>query len=63
MSSRAGTVGTQGSAREVSRRCSDVVPTGWAPVGTGNRGGGADEAGADNQIVSTDRAAIRPARG
>ncbi|MEV6149223.1 hypothetical protein AB0L53_02680 [Nonomuraea sp. NPDC052129] len=38
MSSRAFTLGTQGSAREVSLRYKDVVPTGWDPVGLGRYG-------------------------
>ncbi|GAA2419970.1 hypothetical protein GCM10010404_93000 [Nonomuraea africana] len=28
--------GSQGSGREVSVRCSEVVPTGWEPVGFGS---------------------------
>ncbi|MCA2226911.1 hypothetical protein [Nonomuraea aurantiaca] len=38
MSSLAFTPGTQGSAREVSLRYKDVVPTGWDPVGLGRYG-------------------------
>ncbi|WP_250905884.1 hypothetical protein [Nonomuraea sp. NEAU-A123] len=38
MSSLAFTLGTQGSAREVSLRYKDVVPTGWEPVGFGRCG-------------------------
>jgi hypothetical protein len=38
MSSLAFAAGTQGSAREVSLRCRDVVPTGWDPVGSGRCG-------------------------
>ncbi|MEU7747186.1 hypothetical protein [Nonomuraea sp. NPDC049158] len=38
MSSLAFTLGTQGSAREVSLRYKDVVPTGWDPVGLGRYG-------------------------
>ncbi|GGP90869.1 hypothetical protein GCM10010140_20720 [Streptosporangium pseudovulgare] len=38
MSSLAFTPGTQGSGRERSLRCRDVVPTGWGPVGLGRYG-------------------------
>ncbi|MEV1172105.1 hypothetical protein [Nonomuraea sp. NPDC049784] len=38
MSSLAFTLGTQGSAREVSLRYTEVVPTGWDPVGLGRYG-------------------------
>ncbi|MFC7583412.1 hypothetical protein ACFQYP_06255 [Nonomuraea antimicrobica] len=38
MSSLALAPGTQGSAREVSLRWRDVVPTGWGPVGSGRDG-------------------------
>ncbi|MEU9831655.1 hypothetical protein AB0D67_08930, partial [Streptosporangium sp. NPDC048047] len=38
MSSLASAPGTQGSGREESVRCRDVVPTGWRPVGLGRYG-------------------------
>jgi len=38
ISSRAFTPAAQGSGREVSVRCKDVVPTGHGPVGSGREG-------------------------
>ena len=40
ISSRALTAATQGSGREVSVRCTDVLPTGRSPVGSGSHGMG-----------------------
>src|ERR1700689_2532071 len=45
ISSRAATPAAQGSGREVSVRCRDVMPTGDGPVGSGRYGAGPCRAG------------------
>src|SRR5580698_527231 len=45
ISSRAATPAAQGSGREVSVRCKDVLPTGDGPVGSGRYGAGRPSGG------------------
>ncbi|GGS54370.1 hypothetical protein GCM10010171_56870 [Actinokineospora fastidiosa] len=65
MSSRAVAHGTQGSGRETSFRCRDVVPTGCGPVGLGRYGvatSAADPLGAATLTASSAVTAARPRR-